>query len=194
MSLRTLDSSLRAFALSGVAMACGSEPPPAKAPKLCSVDRVEVGIRGGERLNPDESGSGLPVQVRLYQLDGESSLATAFFSDVWSGDEEALGETLVAKTQLTVYPSAFESLTWPLESSTRVVAAVALFREPRARDWTVSFDVRAGESPCPAALPRVAIWADQMKIRDGSGRPELEAFVARGAREAATNPSHGEEP
>lgn len=59
----------------------------------------------------------------------------------------------------------------------RVLSAVALFREPRGRDWFVNYDLAPApkEPPCPPAEPRISIWLDRMKIQDGEGRIEASA-------------------
>lgn len=164
----------RLLLLGGVA-ACVSAPParvPAPAPCQQRVARVE--LSGGERLNARRSGEGLPVQLRLYQLLEAARLERASFEDIWDRDAEVLGEALVDSREVTVYPESRREISWSIAERAEVLVAVALFREPRGRDWTMSYSLSTArsQSKCPEPLTRVRLWVDGMKIRDGAGRPE----------------------
>ena len=85
--------------------------------------------------------------------------------------------------ELTVFPGKSQKLTLELIPDSRVLSAVALFREPRGRDWFLNFDLEQPktEGPCPEAEPRISIWLDRMKIQDGEGRVESESAPAEGS-------------
>jgi type VI secretion system protein VasD len=122
----------------------------------------------------------LPVQVRLYQLKSEARLLNAFFEEVWKDDAATLAEDLLAKRELTVFPGQSQEVQLDQLPDGRVLTAVALFREPRGKDWFVSYDLQAAktEPPCPPAEPRISIWLDRMKIQDGEGRVEATGGAA----------------
>jgi len=170
-------SSLRFRALIVLAIgcaACASAPPPVETPVACAPRVPRIEVAGGERLNARPGVDGLPVQLRLYQLASNATLEQASFDQLWIDDASILGETLIERRELTVYPESRQELSWPAKEQVELLAAVALFREPRGRDWTMSFSLSAPHPSraCPDARPLIRLWLDGMKIRDGAGRPE----------------------
>jgi type VI secretion system protein VasD len=164
-------------------LGCSSSAPPAEAPKPpepCVDPRPHIIIAGGDQVNAGADGRGLPVQVRLYQLKSEAKLLNAFFEEVWKDDAKTLEGDLLGMRELTVFPGKSEQLNLEQAPEARVLAAVALFREPRGKDWFVNYDLAAArkEPPCPPAEPRISIWLDRMKIQDGEGRVEAAGATA----------------
>jgi type VI secretion system VasD/TssJ family lipoprotein len=137
---------------------------------------IDLVIASGARLNSAEAGAGLPVQLRIYQLSSESALAVARFEDLWKMDADVLGDALLERRELTVYPDSVQNLEWEARPAARSIAAVAIFREPVGRDWTMSVSLPAPrQTPdCPEERPRLSLWLDGMKIRDGAGRADPE--------------------
>jgi type VI secretion system protein VasD len=172
------------------AIACSSSQPPPEAPakpEKCAEPRPRVTVTASEQVNAGPDGRGLPVQVRLYQLKSEAKLLNAFFEEVWNDDAKTLEGDLLGKRELTAFPGKSQELVLEPLPDSRVLGAVALFREPRGRDWFVNYDLPlpAQEPPCPPAEPRISIWLDRMKIQDGEGRVE----AAGGASQGETAPS-----
>jgi type VI secretion system protein VasD len=158
---------------------CSSPPPPAApAPaKACEAPQPEITIAASDRVNAGPDGKGLPVQVRLYQLKSEARLMNAFFEEIWKEDQKTLAEDLLNTREVTVFPGKSQKLALEQLPDSRVLSAVALFREPRGRDWFLNYDLTQAkpEPPCPEAEPRISIWLDRMKIQDGEGRVESES-------------------
>lgn len=170
-------------------LGCSSSAPPAEAPKppeKCVDPRPRVILAGGDQVNAGADGRGLPVQVRLYQLKSEAKLLNAFFEEVWKDDAKTLEGDLLGMREVTVFPGKSEELDLDQAPDARVLAAVALFREPRGRDWFVNYDlaVPKAEPPCPPERPRISIWLDRMKIQDGEGRIEAATAAPTGAAPA----------
>lgn len=177
-------------------LGCSSSAPPAAAPKPpepCAEPRPHLTIAGGDQVNAGADGRGLPVQVRLYQLKSEAKLLNAFFEEVWKDDAKTLEGDLLSMREVTVFPGKSEQLDLEPAPEARVLAAVALFREPRGRDWFVNYDLAAPkqEPPCPPARPRISIWLDRMKIQDGEGRVEAAGDAPPG-EPAASGAAPGE--
>jgi type VI secretion system protein VasD len=172
------------------ALACSSAPPPppvAPAPaEPCVAPRPRVTVAASSHANAGVDGRGLPVQVRLYQLKSEVKLLNAFFEEIWNDDAKTFADDLVSKREITVYPGQSQSFELDQSPDSRVLSAVALFREPRGKDWFVDYDLALAkkEPPCPPAEPRISIWLDRMKIQDGEGRVE----AAEDAPNAGTAP------
>jgi type VI secretion system protein VasD len=158
--------------------ACSSPPPPAPvAPtpaEPCVAPRPRVTVAASGQANAGVDGRGLPVQVRIYQLKSEAKLLNAFFEEIWNDDAKTLADDLVSKREITVYPGQSQSFELDQSPDSRVLSAVALFREPRGKDWFVDYDLALAkkEPPCPPSEPRISIWLDRMKIQDGEGRVE----------------------
>lgn len=172
-------------ALVGLALlACSSPPPPAAPPpaKPCEVPRPKIVVAAGDQVNAGPDGKGLPVQVRLYQLKSEARLLNAFFEEIWKEDAKTLAEDLVSVREVTAFPGKSQEIELDQSPESRVLSAVALFREPRSRDWFINYDLAQApkEPPCPPAEPRISIWLDRMKIQDGEGRIESSAAPVEG--------------
>jgi type VI secretion system protein VasD len=169
-----------------------SSPPPAAAPAApaapCVAPRPRVTLAGGTQANAGVDGKGLPVQVRLYQLKSEARLLNAFFEEVWKDDAATLAEDLLAVREFTVFPGKSQEVQLDQLPDGRVLSAVALFREPRGKDWFVNYDLQPAktEPPCPPAEPRISIWLDRMKIQDGEGRVEATGGAAAGEKGSGT--------
>jgi len=111
------------------------------------------------------------VAVRLYQLRSAARLRSASFDAVWQDDKAVLQGDLLEMQEQTAYPA--QALHWQLtlNPAATVVAAVALFREPKGKDWFETFDLEPlrTKPPCPAAEPEISLWVDRTKIQDGRG-------------------------
>ena len=157
-------------------LGCSSAEPapatPATKPEKCVDPRPHVTIAASPQVNAGPDGRGLPVQVRVYQLKSEAKLLNAFFEEMWKDDAKTLADDLVSKRELTAFPGQTEQFDLEQSPDARVLAAVALFREPRGKDWFVSYNLALAqqEPPCPPSEPRISIWLDRMKIQDGEGR------------------------
>jgi type VI secretion system VasD/TssJ family lipoprotein len=128
-------------------------------------------LAAGARANADEGGPGLPVAVRVYQLQRDTHLRNAAFDDVWQDDKATLKEDLLAVEEHTAYPGQKARFELALRPGARAIAAVALFRQPQGNDWFVIFDLDAQNEkpPCPVAEPEISLWVDRAKIQDGQG-------------------------
>jgi type VI secretion system protein VasD len=168
---------------------CSSPPPPAAPPpKPCEAPKPVITVAAGDQVNAGPDGKGLPVQVRLYQLKSEARLMNAFFEEVWKEDQKTFAEDLLDTREITVFPGKSQKLDLEQLPDSRVLSAVALFREPRGHDWFLNYDLAQAkrEPPCPAAEPRISIWLDRMKIQDGEGRVESESSAASETGTAVT--------
>jgi type VI secretion system VasD/TssJ family lipoprotein len=165
---------------------CASPPPPAPvapAPQSCKRETATVTLAAGAQANDNAGGPGLPVAVRVYQLQRDTPLRNAAFEDVWQDDKAALKEDLLAVEEHTAYPGQTEQFRLALRPEARAIAAVALFRQPQGSDWYVIFDLQAQNEkpPCPVADPEISLWVDRAKIQDGHGHEP---------RAAVTPPQH----
>jgi type VI secretion system protein VasD len=172
-------------ALAGCLFSCGSAPPPTPAavPKPCPALPPKLSITASTRTNAVATGEGRPLQVRIYQLKSDARLRAAAFEDIWQNDAKTLEGELVSTEQQTVFPGkTLEVLVTP-KPDAHYLAVVGLFREPKGKDWLLSYELAAPPNgpPCPSQSPVIPVWIDRMQIQDGAGRePESEAGPAPG--------------
>lgn len=160
----------------GVALltqSCAAAPrlPAPAPPPACQREAAALALAASEGVNANAGARGLPVGVRLYQLRSDARLRNATFDAVWQDDRAVLKGDLLEMHEQTAYPG--QSLHWKLSLNPEaaVIAAVALFREPKGKDWFVTFDLDPlrAQPPCPAAEPVISLWLDRSKIQDGRG-------------------------
>lgn len=190
----------RAFAaLSLFAFSCSS-PPPAAAPEPCDKQVVSAAIIALAHLNPAESGESRPVQLRLYQLKNDVAFRNASFERIWKEDEAILGSDLVAREEFPVYPDSQKSVDFERNPEAEYVVAAGLFREPKGKQWFVSFELPPppGQEACGAKCadgkcaepvdlnPKIYVKLEGTRVEDGSAlaqefeSPSVTASVVRG--------------
>lgn len=96
---------------------------------------VEVTVTAGDRLNPDESGSSLPTNVRIYFLKSAGKAEVAEFADLYQRDKEVLGEELVAMEQLVLSPGETATRKLAPEKGAGAVLVMGVFRKPVGMTW-----------------------------------------------------------
>jgi type VI secretion system protein VasD len=75
------------------------------------------------------------VVVRIYQLRDLKAFSKASFRDLWHNDSEILGQSLSQRDEFTLSPNTHYQLTIKPGSEAHYIAAMALFREPKAYHW-----------------------------------------------------------
>jgi type VI secretion system protein VasD len=165
----------RTLLLALFAVHCASPPPApaAAAPSAaeCRRQAVSLTLAASEQVNANAGARGLPVAVRVYQLQSDAKLRNATFEEVWQDDKIVLRNDLLALDEQTAYPGQTVHFKLELSPKATVIAAVALFREPKGKDWFVTFDLEPlrEKPPCPVADPEISLWLDRWKIQDGRG-------------------------
>ncbi len=96
---------------------------------------VEVTVSAGDRLNPDESGSSLPTNVRIYLLKAPGKGELAEFSDLYQRDKEVLGDELVLVDQLVLSPGEVAVRKLSPEKGAGAVLVMGVFRKPVGQTW-----------------------------------------------------------
>ena len=127
----------KAFAMSGLLMwvaaaACAHAPPPAPCDPA---EPIQVTLKAGEPLNPDDSGQSFPTIVRVYLLKSANILETTSADEVLRHDREVLGGDLLEAQEVTVAPGATEKLTFKRQDGAKQIAVVGLFRAPTGNTW-----------------------------------------------------------
>lgn len=171
-------------------LGCGSSPRPAPAAAVhqaCPVSAARLAITASPRANATAADEGRPLQVRVYQLKTDARLRAAAFEDVWQNDAKVLADDFVSMEQQTVFPGKTLELAIAPKPDAHYLALVALFREPKGRDWLLSYELSPPPQgpPCPKNATPFPVWIDRMQMQDGSGReeePDAGADPAPGTR------------
>ena len=164
------------------ALCCASPPSPAPVAPVaesCNAEGATITLAAGAHANDNSGGPGLPLAVRVYQLQRDTRLRNAAFEDVWQDDKAVLKEDLLAVEEHTAYPGQQTQFKLALRPGATAIAAVALFRQPQGNDWFVIFDLQAQNQkpPCPLAEPEIRLWVDRTMIQVGEWH-ELVASAA----------------
>jgi type VI secretion system protein VasD len=187
MALAAAVASSAAALVLGALPACGQTAPP-KEPEPCKLQMLDLSIIASPRINLAENGEARPVQVRLYQLESDVRLNNATFEDVWKRDKDTLKEDLVKSTELSVYPDSRTDIKFERDENATLLAAVALFRNPKGRAWYTILELPPppGKGACyqncpsgdcedagkekPPLNPHFVIWVDRSRIDEGSDK------------------------
>ena len=96
---------------------------------------VKVDMQSEKNLNSLSESSALPVVVRIYQLNDDAAFKSAGFRDMWKRDAEVLGSALLSTKEVVMQPGSTGELSLTLESKTKFVAGIAIFRNGEAARW-----------------------------------------------------------
>ncbi len=118
-------ASLAYAALSG----CGgaAAPPPPTVAALTMTAAVDA--------NPDASGNGAPVTVRVYQLAGTAAFDQADFFQLYNNDQAVLGADLLGRDEVTIAPGGTQQLVKELRPGVAAIGVVAAFRDIQHANW-----------------------------------------------------------
>ncbi len=167
--------------LSLVLVAACSQPPPPEEPDPCNVQVVTLRIYGDDIINPNEAERPRPVQVRLYQLSNDLRLQNAKYDDILLRDAETLGEDLLKRDEVTVYPNDLVEIKFERIPEAVFLGGAAMFRDPQGQSWKTFYQfppmpnspdaclAAAGLDPGePQAFPETGFFVVERKIDNGS--------------------------
>ncbi|WP_392559023.1 type VI secretion system lipoprotein TssJ [Orbus mooreae] len=111
----------------------------AKAIFVWDVRTVHLDFTARAELNVDDSGKSSPVVIRLYQLKDPKSFESAAYNDLVEGDQDTLGEALLATKEIVLKPSTSVSVDTPFDKNAEYVGIVALFKDPdlKQNNWRI---------------------------------------------------------
>ncbi|RLB62760.1 MAG: type VI secretion system lipoprotein TssJ, partial [Deltaproteobacteria bacterium] len=121
--------SLAALSL-GLLAAC-AQPPPPEEPDPCNVQVVTLRLYADDIINPNEGDRPRPVQVRLYQLSNDLRLQNAKYDDILLRDAETLGEDMLKRDEVTVYPNDLVEIKFERIPEAVFLGGAAMFRDPQ---------------------------------------------------------------
>jgi type VI secretion system protein VasD len=155
---------------------------PACGTPLCQLpDSSSLTIRASDRLNLDPAGRSLPTIVRVYQLRDVGNFELASFDDVWESPEKVLGDSLLSKDEVTVYPNQVLTRAFDRNPEANFVVGVGIFRRSVGNTWRTVLPLpptrsktqcqlaQEGEDSGPPPVPKVVLELEDNQI-DGTLR------------------------
>jgi type VI secretion system protein VasD len=175
-----------AVAAGAAALGCGGQTIlPVKEPKKCDLQIVSLSVIASPLINPTLDGEPRPVAMRIYQLKDDVKLQASTFDQIWKEDAQTLGQDIVKKDDLFVYPNSRTDVKFERDPSANHIVGAALFRNPKGRSWYVSFELPPppGKGECllaaeggqcedgkcgPNLNPKFSMWVDATRVDDGA--------------------------
>jgi type VI secretion system protein VasD len=174
----------RALLASTAIAVFGCSKPPAKEPEKCKPQTISLSFLASPSINPTAEGQPRPLVVRVYELKADERILNASFDQVWHEEKATLGDDVVKVQEVQVYPATRVDLKLERAPPVNHLAAVALFREVKARSWFTEIDLppvpeagKCGPAACTdddedclnvsVQNPRFAFWIDVNKIDEG---------------------------
>jgi type VI secretion system protein VasD len=138
-------------ALPAITSCGGAQPPPPQS--ACNLP-ISIGVNASDRLNPNELAEPLPTVVRVFQLKRSARVEEADFVQLWEQPDETVGEDLIQKQELTVYPGSRQRIAMELVPETRFLVGMAVFRQPTATQWRTVVPLPPATKLCAAYKER----------------------------------------
>lgn len=129
---------------------CGGSPPP---PTI-----ADITITASGDVNPDGTGSGAPVAVRVYQLTSTAAFQQADFFELYQREQEILGADLAGRDEVLVTPGGTQQLRKELRPGVNYIGVVAAFRDIQNANW------RATAAPPPNQTTAVQVTVEGLNV------------------------------
>ena len=130
-----------------------SQRPEASQGGTCALPQnIQMVVRGGDHLNPNEEGRALPVEVRVYQLKAPHKMEESEFEAIWHRDRDTLGQDIAKVDVFFLYPNQRVARAFRREDGVTHVVAMAIFRHPSGQSWRTIYELppAPGDAQCAA--------------------------------------------
>lgn len=146
---------LTLWALSLALAACSTAPARPEQMKL------DLSIRAGDTVNPDDKGRASPVLIRLYELKTPTTFEQADYYSLESSDRTLLTQDLLARDEFILRPGEFQNVERKLNPDTQALGFLVGYRELGKATWRSVYKL----PPAPkAAWYRGVIPARKVKL------------------------------
>ena len=109
-----------------LAARCSSPPPPAV---------LTLTVIGGADQNPDASGQGATVAVRLFQLKSNAAFERADVFAVTEREQQTLGTDGLGSEEFVIKPGETRTITRELKPGAQFIGTAVLFRDVDRARW-----------------------------------------------------------
>ena len=109
-----------------LAARCSSPPPPAV---------LTLTVIGGADQNPDASGQGATVAVRLFQLKSNAGFERADVFALTEREQQTLGTEGLGSEEFVIKPGESRTITRELKPGAQFIGTAVLFRDIDRARW-----------------------------------------------------------
>ena len=113
-------------------------PPPPPPPPVLTLD-----ITGGADQNPDPSGQGMPVVVRVYELNERGKFERSEFFALTEHEQQTLGPESQGSEEFVVRPDETRTVTHELKKGVQFIGIAVLFHDIDNAEWRAVKEVAA---------------------------------------------------
>ncbi|WP_295431111.1 type VI secretion system lipoprotein TssJ [uncultured Thiodictyon sp.] len=125
-----------AAAMLAALVGCAGKPPPAPpSPAADQPPQLRITVSAAADANRDQTGRGLPIVVRLYELKAAGDFAGADFFRLYEQEAAALGATLIAREEVTLAPGQRRLTVLPLSPAATHLGVLGAFNDIDRAGW-----------------------------------------------------------
>ena len=114
---------------------CASEPP--APPPPVPPTTVSLQLNSEQNVNPDVSGKGAPVLLRVYELKDQANFNGADFFALFDKEKAVLAGDLLRKQEFLLKPGEAKTLQVEPGADARFIGFFAAFRQLDNAQWRV---------------------------------------------------------
>jgi type VI secretion system protein VasD len=119
--------------------ACASSDPDPKTPK--EPLRLEMSVKAGSDVNPDDRGRAAPIVVRVYELKNAETFKSQDFVSLQEKDKALLADDINARDEFLLRPGDSKVFRRKPDSTTRVIGVLAAYRDLPNAVWRTTYDL-----------------------------------------------------
>jgi len=97
--------------------------------------KLDLSLRGSDRLNPDLNGRPSPIVIRLIELKHPVAFENTDFFSLYQRPKEALSPDLVIQEELELRPGEQRDLKLHVQDGSRYVGVLAAYRDLPESNW-----------------------------------------------------------
>jgi type VI secretion system protein VasD len=102
---------------------------------------VNISVKAGPDINPDASGQGAPLVLRVYQLASSAGFGNAEFFALYKSDATTLGADIVHRDDVALNPGDMKTLTLSPTDQVKSIGFFAGLRDFSQAAWRATADV-----------------------------------------------------
>lgn len=118
---------------------CPAPPPP--PPTV-----VNLSVTAGPDINPNTTGQGAPVAVRVYQLGSTSGFGNADFFPLYNQDAATLGADLIKRDDFFLAPGQSKTATLSPNDQVKALGVFAGWRDFEHATWRATAPIPAHQT------------------------------------------------
>jgi type VI secretion system protein VasD len=119
---------------------------------------VTIVVTGSADQNPDASGAGAPVAVRIFQLTAVGTFERADVYALIDHEQQTLGTDDVSSEEFILSPSESRTLTVEPKAGVSAIGVTALFREIDQAQWRADAPVASsGPTKLVASIGKLTV-------------------------------------